>query len=677
MKSKDIKLSIIIPRYSEDFALLKETLYSIQNQIGYDLSKVEVVIVDDSAGKYPLTIPEQDFTFNIQIVKCDENAGPGWARQIGVEKCNTNEFIYFLDADDLLEHDALYTFNEVLQQRNQQLDIVQFGGKSVGYDTNMQRYVIQPHFASTVWCHPGDYRVLTIDGWKRLDYCDERENILTCNGNGSNAGFEICYRITSKYEPELWKAQLGNGFKILANENHKLPVWRTDTYADGVDTVPMRLLKKDSVVVRSVSIQDQNDTRHLDFYKFLIAFQADGSRSSRHTVTFHFKKRKKIEEVKRLCRVLEFDWKSMYDFKSDSTRIIVNLKNDPDVSALLSKQHINIPLEELSRTDARELLDYLQLTDGHLRKDGTTLSFETTTEEAVWFFHALQVLAGYAGNKIGSRQRLLNAQTYYAIYGKNPKRSVVHDIETIPNDSELYCFNTLKGYFVVATPDGQTFVTHNCFGTFVRKTHLQKLGVKWNRWIRSNEEQIFMNPLFLKTNPQRIHSSQQPLIYDWRQTSQNTITRINGGEYGRTCVPEHTVGRFLVMRDLQASGKHQELQQMALHSIIHTYLAVQQSIFNDYPEWADNVNAIAGAIIRYFPEFYENLNMQDMYKLVNQQMPMLDQPLKENFEVWLTRVKAMPDPEYVLQPLELMDKRQNNGEYTPEYSRLGWAKVIN
>ncbi|MDU8885469.1 glycosyltransferase family 2 protein [Yeosuana sp. MJ-SS3] len=84
-------VSIIIPYYNRPIKL-QRAIDSIQNQTYKDF---EIIIVDD-ASDIPFNISPSK---NVSYIRCQENKGPGVARNIGLQKAK-GEFVVFLDSDD-------------------------------------------------------------------------------------------------------------------------------------------------------------------------------------------------------------------------------------------------------------------------------------------------------------------------------------------------------------------------------------------------------------------------------------------------------------------------------------------------------------------------------------------------------------------------------------------------
>lgn len=112
-----MKYSIVTPNYN-GFSLMKRYFTSLENQIFKDF---EVIIVDDCStdNSYcKLVEYAKSSTLDISILKSSQNAGPGNARNIGMDKAK-GKWITFIDNDDwvettfLEEIDAIIIANEV------------------------------------------------------------------------------------------------------------------------------------------------------------------------------------------------------------------------------------------------------------------------------------------------------------------------------------------------------------------------------------------------------------------------------------------------------------------------------------------------------------------------------------------------------------------------------------
>lgn len=107
-------VSIIIPFYRVSQQRLDTVLTSINNQIGIDFQRVEVILVNDGGPQMTLPVaPVLQFT--VRMIQRADNQGAGVARQAGMDVA-TGRYYMFVDADDQLQNvNALETFFRAVQ----------------------------------------------------------------------------------------------------------------------------------------------------------------------------------------------------------------------------------------------------------------------------------------------------------------------------------------------------------------------------------------------------------------------------------------------------------------------------------------------------------------------------------------------------------------------------------
>lgn len=127
-----IRFSVIIPAYNaEDVLECALKSMNIQTYKNYEL----IIVDDGSTDSTPLLCEKiKKENNNVTIIR-QKNAGPGKARQRGVENAK-GEYILFLDADDYLSRDDTFsTLDIILKSSN--FDILQFSYQMVNNDGNI------------------------------------------------------------------------------------------------------------------------------------------------------------------------------------------------------------------------------------------------------------------------------------------------------------------------------------------------------------------------------------------------------------------------------------------------------------------------------------------------------------------------------------------------------------
>ena len=142
-------IDVIIPAYNSQDTIIR-TLSSIAMQLNRD--DLKVTIVNDGGKDYKDIVETFGKLIDIREIGYEENKGPGYARQYGLE--NTKEdFVTFIDADDTFyEACSLSMLVKPLKDTNTKFVISPFIqiGKEVGQQAPMQ--------ANLVWVFGHMYR---------------------------------------------------------------------------------------------------------------------------------------------------------------------------------------------------------------------------------------------------------------------------------------------------------------------------------------------------------------------------------------------------------------------------------------------------------------------------------------------------------------------------------------
>ncbi len=119
------KVSIVVPVYN-----MGNTIEScVKSLTGQDYPNIEIILVDDGSkdNSFEKCKELEEKNNNIKAFHT-YNRGSGPARNYGIEKANGN-YIYFPDADDYLETNAISILVECMQ--NNKCDLVVFGFKNI------------------------------------------------------------------------------------------------------------------------------------------------------------------------------------------------------------------------------------------------------------------------------------------------------------------------------------------------------------------------------------------------------------------------------------------------------------------------------------------------------------------------------------------------------------------
>ena len=127
-----VEVSVIMPVFNAE-EYLEESINCILNQT---LTDLELICVDDGSTDNSLKILNEfkDSDIRIQVYH-QENRGGGAARNVAMTYA-TGKYLYCMDADDMIELDALERLYDVCEEKN--LDFVIF--QAINYDDELDKY---------------------------------------------------------------------------------------------------------------------------------------------------------------------------------------------------------------------------------------------------------------------------------------------------------------------------------------------------------------------------------------------------------------------------------------------------------------------------------------------------------------------------------------------------------
>ena len=142
---KEYDVSVIIPVYNCE-KYVKDCVKSISNQDYSDLSKIQVILVDDGSTDKSLKICQKmqkeikDFT--IEIIT-GANEGVSSARNKGI-KAAKGKYIMFIDADDFISKNAIRNLTKFFDEHYDEVDIITYPMYEYNVETKnkkvLQRY---------------------------------------------------------------------------------------------------------------------------------------------------------------------------------------------------------------------------------------------------------------------------------------------------------------------------------------------------------------------------------------------------------------------------------------------------------------------------------------------------------------------------------------------------------
>ena len=110
------KISVIVPCYRVE-NYIDRCLDSLKTQT-YGMENLEIILIDDASEddtRRRLLQFEEEHSENVLVIVCEDNAGPGTTRNLGLNYA-TGEYIAFVDADDIVDKSMFERMHGVMKE---------------------------------------------------------------------------------------------------------------------------------------------------------------------------------------------------------------------------------------------------------------------------------------------------------------------------------------------------------------------------------------------------------------------------------------------------------------------------------------------------------------------------------------------------------------------------------
>lgn len=315
-------------------------------------------------------------------------------------------------------------------------------------------------------CFSSDTEILTERGFVRFDeLADERVAQVTM-GDRNLSFVKPIGKYSGPPKSTVMSVKTQNNYDMVVTAGHEMMIhskyggWKKKKVSDVVSCGYI-----DIPVAAYATGQDSILT---GMEKFLIAFQADGNMHRKNqdgtsTVSFQFSKERKIKKFVELMesggfRYRFLDKRSVGGNVKDKTRYMVYLDFTPtkDVGSYFD-------ISKLSLAKCREIIEYMNIWDGHVVSE-TNYLYTNTDKKSADFYQSVACMAGYRTNMrhiVDDRK-----DTYNDVY-----RLFINKVDTVKSngfkpvpveyDGDVYCVSVPDGN-IVTRRGGKVIVTGNC-----------------------------------------------------------------------------------------------------------------------------------------------------------------------------------------------------------------------
>lgn len=308
-------------------------------------------------------------------------------------------------------------------------------------------------------CYDNQTEILTDSGWKYFPYLSEKDKVLAVDINSGISHFEYPSHIFSRTVNEDLYRVYGQQIDLKVTKNHNMITskrmhngsWTNFNFEPAKDLYkkPRRYLKSTNIVSAEEKIFLYEDS--LNFIKLVGFFIGDGYASSKNTIQFHLKKKRKIEYLKSLG----------FTVTSNKDKYYINepllghwmRSNLYDAS---TKEKI-IPNEFLcfNTKQTEALLEGLKNSDGSKRRN--TWTYSTTSKQLADMLQALLHLHGLVGNLTITNNYIykinISSRKYPRVETNQVGRSLSYTEEFVPYSGRIYCATVSTGALLVRRND--------------------------------------------------------------------------------------------------------------------------------------------------------------------------------------------------------------------------------
>ncbi|UKZ10751.1 ribonucleotide reductase Ia, beta subunit [Vibrio phage C-ZP2022] len=359
--------------------------------------------------------------------------------------------------------------------------------------------------------------VLTTSGWKDMADVTVEDQCLVYDLDDDSVHFEHPKRVP-EYDVEgdivHFKSKNGKQFDQLVTPNHRMPVIHRDRRNDGTQKRYFNEAGRQEYAAHHlapisgfIKYNEKASSILTPLERFLIALQADGTKSNRYTgekcgtipFWFSFQKERKIERLKEICLDGGFELTELTDNKRDDQKrfkvsIPIELLSDvPD-----PKTFSWVKLGEINLPWAESFLEEVSHWDGHrFHQDaGTTFCYTTTVKENADIVQAVSSLCGRSPRLAVRKDE--RKETYADVYeinvvARHTKDGQSIEKEIVPYKGKVRCLETSTGAFLIRY-NGVVSVTGNTIHSR-SYTHIIRNLVNHPEEILSD---ITVNPAIIK-----------------------------------------------------------------------------------------------------------------------------------------------------------------------------------
>jgi len=252
-------------------------------------------------------------------------------------------------------------------------------------------------------CYSDDTLILSNDGWVLFKDLTDETLVAQVLDDGSYEFIQPLKKQIYDYNGEMCHFS-GNKGKVdlLVTPEHKMIYKKNNKFLSQYAKEVGNIGYHGKYMVRSAKVKETNK-RLTNFERFLIAFQADGSFTSKHervneglisgkkVYRFNFTKKRKRDKLIEICENGGFEYSEKIEPKRPNNYTIYIWL---DISINVTKNFEWVDLTSLSLTWCKQFIDELSNWDSCVRNENK-IKFDTTNKEIVYIVELIVLSCGY------------------------------------------------------------------------------------------------------------------------------------------------------------------------------------------------------------------------------------------------------------------------------------------
>ena len=313
-------------------------------------------------------------------------------------------------------------------------------------------------------CFDGETEVLTENGFIRFDQLNDE--LIAQVGNNFIISFIKGEKIIKDCPQSPMRKIQTSIIDLHVTANHNMII--RDHSGNWKYCSTDNVVKAQYIKMATSGYGSGLETELSPYEKLAIAFQADGSLHKENSngtaiLSFSFSKQRKIDKFLELMKEGKFNWKHL-DTRPAKGNVKAKKRFMIYIDEVFSKDiSIYFDITKLSSIKAREIIEYMNIWDGHVASKSCYL-YTTTNKKCADFYQAICSLSGYRSNLVkveDNRSKTFSDVYRLFITKKQLIQTGTWKVENSTYNEKVYCVSVPHGAIIIRR-NGKTLVTGNC-----------------------------------------------------------------------------------------------------------------------------------------------------------------------------------------------------------------------